>query len=433
MLKRITIETFQVGLVFKENKLIQVLTEGNHLLVGANKEVQYFSMKEAFKPTQDLDVLLKNETLATMLQVIEVPEFQVALKYVNKSFKEVLTAGKYAFWKNVEDIQFSFANMTTQFVAPNTLDILLQNESLAAMLDIVEVADNEMVLQYINGNFKEVFTAGRYAFWKGVLNYKFVTINLNDLYVSENIDKSLLDHPKIKAFIRRYEVLNYEKGLLFIDGELIRTVEAGVYNFWNNATRVEIKTADLRQLQMEISGQELLTKDKANLRINFFTKFQVVDIQKALTENKDYEKQLYILMQLALRAYVGGFTLDELLTKKDDIAEAILAETKLKAGQLGVEVFDTGIRDIILPGDMKEIMNQVLVAEKKAQANIIMRREETASMRSLLNTAKLMEENETLWKLKEMEYVEKIADKIGQISISGGGNIIGQLKEIFVK
>ena len=96
-------------------------------------------------------------------------------------------------------------------------------------------------------------------------------------------------------------------------------------------------------------------------------------------------------------------------------------------------VSDAGIRDVILPGDMKEIMNQVLVAEKKAQANSIMRREETASTRSLLNTAKLMEENEMLWKLKEMEYVEKIADKIGEITISGSGNIIGQLKEIFVK
>ncbi len=96
-------------------------------------------------------------------------------------------------------------------------------------------------------------------------------------------------------------------------------------------------------------------------------------------------------------------------------------------------VSDAGIRDVILPGDMKEIMNQVLVAEKKAQANSIMRREETAAMRSMLNTAKLMEENEMLWKLKEMEYVEKIADKIGEITISGSGNVIGQLKEIFVK
>lgn len=433
MLKRITIETFQVGLVFKEKKLIRVLTEGTYILFGNNKDIEYFSMKEAFKPNQDLDVLLKNETLAGMLQVVEVPEYQVALKFVNKSFKEVLTAGKYAFWKNVDDIQFSFANMTIQFMPPTNLDIMLQNETLATMLDVIEVADNEIALQYVNGNFKEIYTAGRYAFWKGVLNYKFVTIDLNDLNISDAIDKSILEYPKLKAFVRRYEVLNYEKGLLFINGEFIKIVEPGVYNFWNNANRVEIKAADLRQQQIEISGQELLTKDKANLRINFFAKYQVTDILKALTENKDYEKQLYILMQLALRAYVGGFTLDELLTKKDDIAQAILAETKVKVAQLGVEVFDAGIRDIILPGDMKEIMNQVLVAEKKAQANTIMRREETASMRSMLNTAKLMEENEMLWKLKEMEYVEKIADRIGEITISGSGNIIGQLKEIFVK
>lgn len=87
---------------------------------------------------------------------------------------------------------------------------------------------------------------------------------------------------------------------------------------------------------------------------------------------------------------------------------------------------------MILPGDMKEILNQVLMAEKKAQANIIMRREETASTRSLLNTAKLMEENEMLFKLKEMEYVEKIADKISNISVNGAGDIVGQLKQIFV-
>jgi regulator of protease activity HflC (stomatin/prohibitin superfamily) len=84
-----------------------------------------------------------------------------------------------------------------------------------------------------------------------------------------------------------------------------------------------------------------------------------------------------------------------------------------------------------LPGEMREIMNQVLVAEKKAQANIIMRREETASTRSLLNTAKLMEENEMLFKLKEMEYVEKIAEKINNISVSGGGHLLEQMKAIF--
>ncbi|MEM6802841.1 MAG: slipin family protein, partial [Bacteroidota bacterium] len=94
---------------------------------------------------------------------------------------------------------------------------------------------------------------------------------------------------------------------------------------------------------------------------------------------------------------------------------------------------DCGIKDIILPGDIKEIMNKVLIAQKNAQANTIMRREETASTRSLLNTAKLMEENEMLFRLKEMEYVEKISDKINNISLSGGGQILDQLKEIFAK
>ena len=83
-----------------------------------------------------------------------------------------------------------------------------------------------------------------------------------------------------------------------------------------------------------------------------------------------------------------------------------------KARDLGVLLLDCGIKDIILPGEVKDIMNQVLIAEKRAQANVVIRREETASTRSLLNTAKLMEDNAMLYKLKELEYVERIADKI---------------------
>jgi len=187
----------------------------------------------------------------------------------------------------------------------------------------------------------------------------------------------------------------------------------------------------MRQLQLEISSQELLTKDKAAIRINFYTQYKVVDVEKALLDNKDYEKQLYIAMQLVLRAYIGTYTLDGLLERRESIAEAVFADIKTTATQLSVEVLGCGIRDVILTGEMKDIMNQVLVAQKRAQANIITRREETASTRSLLNTAKLMEENEMLFKLKEMEYVEKIADKIDEITVSGNGGMVKQLKEIF--
>jgi regulator of protease activity HflC (stomatin/prohibitin superfamily) len=139
-------------------------------------------------------------------------------------------------------------------------------------------------------------------------------------------------------------------------------------------------------------------RDKAALRVNAWAQCKVVNIQWALLENKEYYKQLYVAFQPALREYVAEYNFDELLDKKESIVPFVLDNVRAKAEVLGVEVNAFGIRDIILPGDVKEIMNQVLGAEKKAQANTIMRREETASTGSLLNTAKLMEDNAMLWK-----------------------------------
>jgi regulator of protease activity HflC (stomatin/prohibitin superfamily) len=297
---------------------------------------------------------------------------------------------------------------------------------------VVEVRDNEIALQYENGNFKNVLGPGRYAYWKGVTDYSFTKADLSKIEVTENIEINTIMRKEVLPYVRVFAVESFEKGILLIDGKFSKVLDTGVYYFWKNAIVISVLKADLRQLQLEVSGQEILTKDKAALRVNFYTQYKVVDIIKALIENKDYEKQLYILMQLALREFIGTLSLDELLEKKESISAYVLATLKDKASNLGVEIRDCGVRDIILPGEVKEIMNQVLVAQKKAEANVIMRREETASTRSLLNTAKLMEENSMLFKLKEMEYVEKIADKINSISLSGGNQIIDQLKDIFV-
>ncbi|MDF2553053.1 MAG: peptidase [Chryseobacterium sp.] len=365
MFKNVQIKAYQIGLVFKNRNLIEILKEGNHWIFG-NKSVEIHEMKNQFTTTEDLNLLLKNE-------------------------------------------------------------------GLNSMLEVVDVKDGEIVLVQENGIFKEVLNVGQYAFWKGVLNREFQKVDLTKVEITEKISKTILENMKLKNFTRKFVVTNQYKGLLLIDGKLTKVLEAGTYYFWNNEISLEVKAIDTRTQQMEIAGQELLTKDKAMLRINFYVRFQVENIEKALMENKEYDKQLYILMQLALREFVGALTLDELLVKKDSVGKEILENLGNKAEDLGLKASDAGIRDVILTGEMKEIMNQVLIAEKKAQANSIMRREETASTRSLLNTAKLMEENEVLWKLKEMEYMEKIADKIGDITVSGNSNILSQLKEIFAK
>ncbi len=353
---------------------------------------------------------------------------KIALVFKKGNYKKVLTEGMYWIAPNKRVFLYDLAK---PFYPSIELSILLKDEELTKYLHVIEVGDNEIALQYENGNFKTILTPGRYAFWKGVTEYSFVKVDLGKFEITENIDKNTLLRPELSQYVRAIAVEPYQKALLFIDGKYEKTIETGEYYYWKNATKIHVAKVDMRQLQLEISGQEILTKDKAALRVNFYTQYKVVDIIKAINENKEYEKQLYILMQLALREFIGTLSLDEILEKKDSISKYVKESLKEKSADLGVEIKDCGVRDIILPGEVKDIMNQVLVAQKKAQANIITRREETASTRSLLNTAKLLEENEMLFKLKEMEYVEKISDKINSISLSGGNQVLNQLKEIF--
>lgn len=359
---------------------------------------------------------------------VRINQGKAGLIFKNGNYQKVITKGTY--WLGFNQKVFIY-DLAREFNSIIPLEILLKDKQLSEMLEVIEVKDNEIVLMYENKNFKNVLSAGRYVYWKGLINRVFTKINLSKIYITENIDKSLFSNYELAKYIRVFEVAAYEKAILIVDDIYDKILAGGTYRFWKNDTTIKIIKADMRQLQLEIAGQELLTKDKATVRINFYTQYKITDIEKALLKNKDSEKQLYIAMQLGLRKYIGTYTLDGLLENKEDISKAVFEAVKTNAFKLGVTVLDCGIRDVILTGEMKEIMNQVLVAQKKAQANIITRREETASTRSLLNTAKLMEDNEMLFKLKEMEYVEKIAEKIGEITFSGKGNVIKQLKEIF--
>jgi regulator of protease activity HflC (stomatin/prohibitin superfamily) len=354
----------------------------------------------------------------------------VGLVFKNGKLKRVLTEGNYwLFFGEAIEIH----NMGLAYNSITDLDVLLQNSDFARLINIIDVNDNELVLVYQNKNFRSVLAAGRHAIWKGLSDYTFVKADISQIEIDSAIDKNLLEKAPLLNYIRAYKVDSFEKALLFIDGKFEKVMEPGNYVYWKNSTMIQVFKSDMRQLNMEITGQEILTKDKAQLRVNFNIQYKVIDIVKALMENKEFEKQLYIIVQLALRECIGMMTFDELMESKEKVAGEVMTMTADKFDVLGVKLINNGVKDIVLPGDIKEIMNQVLVAEKKAQANLITRREETASTRSLLNTAKLMEDNSMLYKLKEMEYVEKIAEKINNISLSGSGQLVDQLKQIFVK
>ena len=356
---------------------------------------------------------------------INVKAYEKALVFENGKLINVLPSGKHWVWFSHSVKIYDVTKIINQ---ESNLDLLLKNDLFASLINIIIVKDNEIMLQYKDELFHNVLSSGKYCYWKQGIDFTYKRIDLNNIDISEKIDRKVLKDAKVCPYYCMYNVESFEKGILYIDGKYIKEVSTGIHYYWNGEKTAIIKKVDMRKQQLEISGQELLTKDKAAIRLNFFCNYKVLDAKKILDETKDYVRQLYIMIQLGIREYVGQYTLDDLLANKESATTYILTYAKDKAIEMGVDLVTCGIRDVVLPGDVREIMNQVLIAEKKAQANVIMRREETASTRSLLNTAKLMEDNDMLFRLKEMEYMEKISERVGQITLNGGNQIMDQLR-----
>jgi regulator of protease activity HflC (stomatin/prohibitin superfamily) len=313
-----------------------------------------------------------------------------------------------------------------------------------SQIETLETGEQEAGLIYLDGRLARLMPPlSRCFYWKGPVQVRLDRVDLTrDLAVDAALLETLrrmrhgqrfpgaaakgtaaAKEPRGTDFldnILEEDVADHQLGLLVQDGRLLRTLAPGVHAFWSFARNLQIEVTDLRLQELEVSGQEILTKDKVSLRINLSAHYRVADpvrVRATLPHPKDY---LYRELQFALRQAVGDRTLDELLAEKGALEQGMRSEIRARAESHGIEVEALGIKDIILPGDMKQILNQVVEAEKAAQANLIRRREETAATRSLLNTAKLMEQNPILLRLKELESLERVTERVGSLTVFGG-------------
>ena len=228
-----------------------------------------------------------------------------------------------------------------------------------------------------------------------------------------------------------HTVMDGQAGLLFVDGAYVRTLGAGVHGFWAVGRMVQLKVVDLKRQSLDVAGQEVLTKDRVTIRVNIAAEYRVVDPLKAVSAVKDFSEALYRALQYAFRKTLSSLTLDQILEKKVTVDEEAAAKVRTDMAEIGVEVSDISLKDVILPGEMREILNQVVSATKQAEANIIRRREETNATRSLLNTAKVMAENPVMLRLKELEALEAIAGKVERLTVHNGtGGLLNDLVKL---
>jgi regulator of protease activity HflC (stomatin/prohibitin superfamily) len=178
---------------------------------------------------------------------------------------------------------------------------------------------------------------------------------------------------------KRREVLikSTHRGLKYVDGRLSEVLEAGRYELprpssdWVRRPVVEVVLVDMRERELTIKGQEILTSDKVAVRVSILTQFRVVDPVAAVEKVASYEDRLYSDVQLAARRSLASMTLDEILTNRNQLSEDILADVQALADSYGVRILRADVKDIVFPGNLQDIMNRVLAAQRLAEAQLV--------------------------------------------------------------
>jgi len=361
-----------------------------------------------------------------------------ALLFKNGDFERFLLPGKHWVVDPLKRLTVELFNISVPLFEHRLADFFVKEfaKDVERLFTVIETGGDQVAAVHENGRFAGVIGPDRRVlYWKGIVDVTAETVDIGEHFdVAPRVAKAIVadaakNRLRIDAnavFVR--EVPDGHVGVLYVNGKLVRELEPGLHVLWKVNRGITVNIFDKRVQTLEVGGQEILTKDKVGLRINVTANYQFEDVLKAVQVAKDPLDFLYKEIQFGLRAAVGTHTLDVLLEDKVAIDRVVFGHVHDKFAEMGINVRGIGVKDIILPGDMKNILGKVVEAEKVAQANVIRRREETNATRSLLNTAKVMEDNPIALRLKELEALEKVTEKIGTISVYGG--LDGVLNEL---
>jgi regulator of protease activity HflC (stomatin/prohibitin superfamily) len=343
------------------------------------------------------------------LKRFKVRSYEAGLYFRDGEFRGLLGPGAHWFVDPLGRVAVEVVSLRAPRLAHEKLDLIVASGGLKGRAAVVDLKDDQRGLLWVDGRFSAVLGPGLYAYWLGHREVRVEVADARAVRFEHEDLPVIVRTPGAGVYIEGCTVNRGCAGVLFLDGRVVEVLEPGMYAFWKGAADAKVVPVDLREATLDVAGQELMTADKVTLRLNAVVTYKVTDPRRAVCVSDDAPQALYREAQLALRAVVGARELDALLADKDVVAREVEGVLKARAEALGLAVLSAGVRDVILPGDMKELMNKVTEARKAAEANLVTRREETAAIRSQANTARLLAETPVLMRLRELEALEKIA------------------------
>lgn len=201
----------------------------------------------------------------------------------------------------------------------------------------------------------------------------------------------------------RVTIHDYERGVLYTHGRFKKVLGAGAY--WVLRPFQSVKVIDTRSKVASVAGQEILSADNVSVKLSLALRFRVTTPEVAVQSAQSFEDVLYLEAQLIVRDLIAALPVEELLQKREQLAEQLKTRLEPKATALGVTLETIGVKDIMFPGGLKQIFAQVVEARKASQAALEKARGETATLRHLANAAKLLEGNPALVTLKTLQAV----------------------------
>jgi regulator of protease activity HflC (stomatin/prohibitin superfamily) len=343
------------------------------------------------------------------LRRFKVRSYEMGLLFRDGEFRNLLGAGTHWFLDPLRRVVVEVVSQRTPQLVHAQLDLIVKSGELKGCATVVDLKDDRRGLVWVDGRFVGILPPGLYAYWTGCRDVRVEVVDARRPRLEHEDLRLIARSPSVGTLLEICTVGRGGVGVLFIDGEFADLLPPGQYAFWRGAADARVVEVDLREATLDVGGQEIMTADKVTLRLNAVVTYRVNDARRAVCATEDARQALYREAQLALRAVVGARELDALLSDKDVVAREVEDLLRRRADELGLMVLSSGVRDVILPGDMKELLNKVTEARKAAEANLVTRREETAAYRSQANTARLLADNPTLMRLRELEALEKIA------------------------
>ena len=212
--------------------------------------------------------------------------------------------------------------------------------------------------------------------------------------------------PHLYHLPMRVTIFEYERGLKYVKGRFKKVLLPGQYWVWPLGS-TKIRKVDIRPQYVSVPGQTVLTADGVGLKISLTAVYEISDPATAINQVSDYHQALYLTLQNGLREMVGAIAIDDLMATRTQLNQQLLESSVNQLAVAGLRLISVDIKDLMLPGELKQLYAQVVQARQEGLAQLERARGETAALRNLANAARLVNDNPTLLKLRWLQALEQ--------------------------